>query len=66
MKQHNIELCFIFDGHKHLMKSKTHEELRETRLKSKSALLEFYRKGKDTVVQLQDADHVEAMKNIKL
>ena len=55
----------VFDGHKHPMKSKTHEECANTRAKAEESLQLFYEHGKCKSIELEEIDHVKSAKNIK-
>ena len=55
----------VFDGRKHPMKLKTHEERADARAKAKEKLNSFYERGKDASTELVENDCIMCMKYVK-
>ena len=55
-----------FDCSKHPMKANTNNERSNKRAKAQKCLTDFYNRGKDSTIELDEVEHADALKNVKL
>ena len=63
--QHKITPYHTFDGSKHPMKANANKHRSNKRVEALKSLRSFYDRGKDVTIELDEAEHAEALKNIK-